>query len=130
MGLLRHTNPNCSILCTMPNSSNMYVRCKRKNQVYFINTSKSETIFQLKEKISNALSVLDEEVPPKNMRIFPSTNNNIIGSPIPDTAIISDHSISNDDELYVVFRKEEIDEDDEECDDDSLWEDVHIMTLE
>ena len=111
----------------------MYKRClrvKRKNQTFFVNTTKSKTILSIKEEISDALG---GEVSALKMRIYPKQD---AKKPLPDVATLADHSdlIKNDQGvLYVVFRKpgeEDADGEDQFGLIDDVWEDIAIIDPE
>uniref|UniRef100_A0A7R9Z3N5 Ubiquitin-like domain-containing protein n=1 Tax=Pseudictyota dubia TaxID=2749911 RepID=A0A7R9Z3N5_9STRA len=96
----------------------LYLRCKRQTQTYFVIAKKTDTVFHVKERISAALT---GDVSPRKMRLYLTEKSS---EPLPDSATMADHDVSNDACLYVVFRKpgQEDDEDDGTC-----WEDVDVI---
>uniref|UniRef100_A0A6S9B284 Ubiquitin-like domain-containing protein n=1 Tax=Ditylum brightwellii TaxID=49249 RepID=A0A6S9B284_9STRA len=109
----------------------MYVRIKRRNQTFFIQANRSDTIFHLKDEISNALN---NEISPRKMRLYLSSTTSSKDSPpiptpssppLPDSATLADHDVKNDAILFVVFRKPEMSEDDDD-DGELCWEDVEL----
>uniref|UniRef100_A0A7S2A6T7 Ubiquitin-like domain-containing protein n=1 Tax=Trieres chinensis TaxID=1514140 RepID=A0A7S2A6T7_TRICV len=99
----------------------IYVRCKRRDQTYFVFASKTDTIFHVKERVSEALG---REVSPRKMRVYLTEK---ATDPLPDSATLADHDVGNDDCLYVVFRKAGMDGDDDDDADDGCWEDVEVI---
>mmetsp|Transcript_2580 Transcript_2580/g.3972 ORF Transcript_2580/g.3972 Transcript_2580/m.3972 type:complete len:102 (-) Transcript_2580:2333-2638(-) len=83
------------------------IRIKRKNQTFFITTTKSNTISFVKSQISEAISCVSESedtVIPEKMRLFSKKNGSQF---LLDVATVGDHdSIKDDSELYLVFREE------------------------
>mmetsp|Transcript_42100 Transcript_42100/g.88434 ORF Transcript_42100/g.88434 Transcript_42100/m.88434 type:complete len:135 (-) Transcript_42100:7-411(-) len=125
-----------------------YVRVKRRSQTFFIHTSPSDTFVSIKDEISLAMGGRPS---PSKMRLYIPTsapNNQTSNSddkemgeaaaasaaamlpkdPIPDTAILSDHNVTNDDVLYVTFVKSwESSGDDEEPEGEDAWEEIEIV---
>ena len=81
------------------------IRIKRKNQAFFITTTKSNTISSVKSQISEAISCVSEDtVIPEKMRLFAKKDGLQF---LQDVATVGDHeSIKDDSELYLVFREE------------------------
>mmetsp|Transcript_30674 Transcript_30674/g.45411 ORF Transcript_30674/g.45411 Transcript_30674/m.45411 type:complete len:104 (-) Transcript_30674:610-921(-) len=92
----------------------MFVRCKRQDQTFFIQCSRSDTFSRIKERVSNSLS---GDTAPSDIKFF----TNMTGDrELPDIASIADHEIENDDILFMVFRNGTGDDD---------WEDVQVTEL-
>lgn len=84
-----------------------YVRCKRRNQTYFIHVSKSDTIGAIKERIYEAASVnAVEDESQKNSawttRLFLNEKE------LSNAGTIADHEIVNDTVIGVTFGDEEL----------------------
>lgn len=81
--------------------------------------------------MAQSLEGRDEYVSPRKMRIYlpppvkKGESPKGTGTVLPDSATVSDHSIKNDDVLYVVFRQQD-DGDDNDDEADDCWEDVEI----
>eukprot|EP00566_Odontella_aurita_P025498 CAMPEP_0113590852 /NCGR_PEP_ID=MMETSP0015_2-20120614/36913_1 /TAXON_ID=2838 /ORGANISM="Odontella" /LENGTH=111 /DNA_ID=CAMNT_0000497107 /DNA_START=221 /DNA_END=556 /DNA_ORIENTATION=+ /assembly_acc=CAM_ASM_000160 len=96
----------------------MYLRCKRQAQTYFVLANKTDTVYHVKERISAALS---GDVSPRKMRLYLTEKSS---DALPDSATMADHEITSDACLYVVFRKAGWEDDD---DDGTCWEDVDVV---
>lgn len=86
-------------------AESMCIRIKRKNQTFFIRTSKASSISSIKNEISDALSCSsnNENVIPEKMRLYLSMDPS---SALRDVSTIADHnSIKDNSELYLVFSK-------------------------
>jgi hypothetical protein len=115
------------------------VRCKRKNATFFVRVKTTQTIGEVKQEISDALSCSSDEsspsssssaVPPQKMRIYATDKDG--SDPLPNTATLADHEIANDAILYVVFRragKEDVEDATADADDD-CWEAIEVETGE
>lgn len=116
------------------------VRCKRRNATFFVRVKTTQTIADVKQEISDALSCSSdsssspsataEAVPPQTMRIYASDKEG--SDPLPNAATLADHEIANDAVLYVVFRKpgkEDVEDATADADDD-CWEGIAIETGE
>lgn len=107
-----------SYLTASSTATNRYVRCKRQSQTFFVFVDKTDTVFYVKERISAALS---GEVSPRKMRLFLTEKGS---DPLPDSATMADHEVSNDGCLYVVLRKNGMEDND---DDDDCWEELEVV---
>ena len=104
-----------------------YVRVKRKNQTFFIQTSPSDTFGYIKSEIAQAMGG-DDDMSPEKMRLYiepkaatttdakkaadsdDDDDDKVMADkspapkgPIPDEAILSDHDVKNDDVLFVTL---------------------------
>ena len=84
-----------------------YIRCKRRNQTYFIHVSKSDTIGIIKERISEAASAnaQDDENQSRTawtIRLFLNEKE------LSNAGTIADHEIVNDTIIGVAFGDEEL----------------------
>mmetsp|Transcript_17973 Transcript_17973/g.37690 ORF Transcript_17973/g.37690 Transcript_17973/m.37690 type:complete len:142 (+) Transcript_17973:121-546(+) len=132
-----------------------YIRVKRRNQTFFIHASPSDTFFHIKSEISKAINCCtssdndDDDISPRKMRLYlppssKSKKNGKIGQgdgdddddngdassprgPIPDSAMLSDHDVKNDDVLYVTFVKN-LGGDVPEDGDEDAWEKIEVDT--
>lgn len=97
------------------------LRIKRKNQTFFIPSSKADAFSSIKSQISEALSCCsgdDADVTiPENMRLYLQEDG---GTLLNDVATIADHaSIKDGSILYLVFREG-----------GDNWEDIDIARVE
>ncbi|KAL7472455.1 hypothetical protein ACHAXS_012797 [Conticribra weissflogii] len=133
-----------------------YIRVKRRNQTFFIHASPSDTFFHVKSEISKAINCCassddddDTEISPRKMRLYlpPSLKSNNSAKsgkgddenddddynessprgPIPDSAMLSDHDVKNDDVLFVTFVKN-LGGDVPEDGDEDAWEKIEVNT--
>mmetsp|Transcript_2625 Transcript_2625/g.4513 ORF Transcript_2625/g.4513 Transcript_2625/m.4513 type:complete len:107 (-) Transcript_2625:312-632(-) len=79
-----------------------YVRIKRKTTTIFLYMSGSDTAAELKAKI-NAIT----KVPMMDMKLFIDKNGDI---PLDENKTLLDQKVENDQELYLIYRKEGGDE--------------------
>lgn len=95
------------------------VRIKRRNQTFFIRTSKSSSISSIKNQISEALSCSsNDSVIPEKMRLYLSKDPS---SPfLSDISNVSDHQgIRDNCELYLVFNEG-----------GDVWESIDVQTID
>ena len=126
-----------------PSLRSSCVRCKRKNATFFVRVKTTQTIAEVKQEISDALSCSSDDsspsasattaVPPQKMRIYATDAKEGSSQPaLPNEATLADHEIANDAVLYVVFRKagkEDVEDATADADDD-CWEAIDIETGE
>ena len=128
----------------MVNLNHSYIRVKRKNQIFFIHTSPSDTFGYIKSEVAIAMGG-EDVIAPKNMRLYidvaassssiAATKKDddgggeqaVIGNnqksmspkgPIPDTSLLSDHKVMNDAVLYVTFANDGVAD---------SWEEIDII---
>lgn len=131
-----------------------YIRVKRLNQTYFIQTTPQTKIQSVKDEISKALTnnnnSNEDTIPNDQMRIYhlpqskskslqdskgsstASTGATTASSLLKEETTVGQHKITNDAVLYVVFRKEGCEDEDEggEGLNDELWEGIQIVEVE
>lgn len=86
-------------------TESMCIRIKRKNQTFFIRTSKSSSISSIKNEIAEALSCssTNEKVIPEKMRLYLTMDPSSV---LRDVSTVADHhNIKDNSELYLVFSK-------------------------
>eukprot|EP01038_Epipyxis_sp_PR26KG_P016722 gene16722-22876_t len=88
----------------------MYIRLKRKNQTIFLHVEPSNTFAQIKQRVSELLTVEPHHV----MLIGNDKKRELL-----DLATISDQEVVNDEVIYFVFAKET----------GGGWEEVNADTL-
>mmetsp|Transcript_11294 Transcript_11294/g.10809 ORF Transcript_11294/g.10809 Transcript_11294/m.10809 type:complete len:112 (-) Transcript_11294:302-637(-) len=106
-------------------SNQIYVRCKRQNQTFFVHATRLDTVFHVKEQVAIATRK-DIDISPRQIRVYTSPTDK--ASMLSDSATIADHDIQNDQCLYVVFRKDN--SKDLSDDNDRAWEEVEVQGME
>jgi len=79
-----------------------YVRVKRKTTTMFLYMASADTAAELKAKI-NAIT----KVPMNDMKLFIDKNGDV---PLDENKSLVDQKVENDQELYLIYRKEGSDE--------------------
>lgn len=85
----------------------MYIRVKRNKTTYFIQCDPTETILQLKEKLSN---LIDQPANDQQLVLMPA------GDVLEDSKSLADQKVENDAVVALTLRK-----------DDNEFEDVNIV---
>ncbi len=109
-----------------------YVRVKRGNRTFFVQTSPSDTFGRIKSEISLAMCG-EDVIAPGCMRLYVEAltepaaakdkkdDDAVVGGksmptgPIPDTAVLSDHNVKNDAVMYLTFAKGKV------------WEEIDVV---
>ncbi|KAG5607885.1 hypothetical protein H5410_029377 [Solanum commersonii] len=86
----------------------MYIRVKRNKTTYFIQCDPTETILQMKEKLSN---LIDQPANDQQLVLMPA------GDVLEDSKSLADQKVENDAVVALTLRK-----------DDNEFEDVNIVT--
>lgn len=77
----------------------MYIRCKRRNQTYFIHVSKADTFGALKGRISEATN---GEIEAQDMKLFLNEKE------LSDGGTVADHEVANNAVIGVTFGGEDL----------------------
>uniref|UniRef100_A0A0V0H6S1 Putative polyubiquitin 9-like n=1 Tax=Solanum chacoense TaxID=4108 RepID=A0A0V0H6S1_SOLCH len=85
----------------------MYIRVKRNKTTYFIQCDPTETILQMKEKLSN---LIDQPANDQQLVLMPA------GDVLEDSKSLADQKVENDAVVALTLRK-----------DDNEFEDVNIV---
>ncbi|XP_049403699.1 uncharacterized protein LOC125867301 [Solanum stenotomum] len=85
----------------------MYIRVKRNKTTYFIQCDPTETILQMKEKLSN---LIDQPANDQQLVLLPA------GDVLEDSKSLADQKVENDAVVALTLRK-----------DDNEFEDVNIV---
>mmetsp|Transcript_11802 Transcript_11802/g.14717 ORF Transcript_11802/g.14717 Transcript_11802/m.14717 type:complete len:103 (-) Transcript_11802:96-404(-) len=89
-----------------------YIRCKRRNQTFFIHVEGSSTFHSVKNQISLAVG---GSTPPEDIKIY--LPQKTAEEDLPDDGTVSDHEVGNDAVLNVVFK------------DGEVWEDLEVEDI-
>jgi len=88
----------------------MYIRCKRTNQTIFLYVEPSDTVVDVRKKISAIV-----KTPHDNVRLL-----SIDQKPLDDAKTLSDYKVENDNIVYWVQHK----------DGAADWEEVNLQKIE
>uniref|UniRef100_A0A7S0C6M7 Ubiquitin-like domain-containing protein n=1 Tax=Proboscia inermis TaxID=420281 RepID=A0A7S0C6M7_9STRA len=91
----------------------IHVRCKRRNQTFFIICKKLDSFKYVKEQVSSSVG---GDISAADVKLYNNLNADV---ELLDDATIADREMDNDDVLYMVFKTSQGD-----------WEDIRVKPLE